>query len=84
MTISNHEEARRLGARVNVDELHPGLTPLPALLREHAALAASRDLRLPIAATYPLAQWREAVQLSLAGAPHGKVVLVPDRNDVDA
>ena len=83
VTISNHEEARRLGARVNVDELHAGLTPMTALLPEYAALAASGQFRLPIAATYPLQRWRDAVELSLAGNPHGKVVLLPGREEGD-
>lgn len=89
VTISNQEEARRLGARVNTDELHPGLTPMTALLPEYAALAAFGQFRLPIAAAYPLERWRDAVELSLAGNPHGKVVLLPgseegDRAEADA
>ena len=77
VTISNHEEARAHGARVNLDELGPGLTPLSVLLPEYASLAAQGAFRLPIAKTYPLEQWRDAVQLSLSGNPHGKLVLLP-------
>jgi NADPH:quinone reductase-like Zn-dependent oxidoreductase len=77
VTISNHEEARSLGARVNIDELRPGLTPSAALLPQYALLAAEGAFRLPIAKAYPLEQWREAVRLSLSGNPHGKVVLLP-------
>lgn len=78
VTISNHAEARSLGARVNIDELRrPGLTPPAVLLPQYAALAARGAFRLPIAKSYPLDQWRDAVQLSLAGNPHGKVVLLP-------
>jgi NADPH:quinone reductase-like Zn-dependent oxidoreductase len=77
MTISNHDEARALGARVNIDELGPGLTPLTELMSEYAALAAQGAFRLPIAQSYPFGQWRDAVQLSLSGNPHGKVVLLP-------
>jgi NADPH:quinone reductase-like Zn-dependent oxidoreductase len=79
VTISNHDEARRLGARVNLDELRPGLTPLSALLPEHASLAAEGAFHLPIAKAFPFEKWREAVELSLSGNPHGKVVLVPGR-----
>jgi NADPH:quinone reductase-like Zn-dependent oxidoreductase len=79
MTISNHDEARTLGARVNIDELRPGLTPLTVLMSEYASLAAQGSFRLPIAKSYPLEQWRDAVQLSLSGNPHGKVVLLPGR-----
>ncbi len=77
MTISNHEEARALGARVNIDELRPGLTPLTALISQYAALAAHGEFRLPIAKSFSFEQWRDAVRLSLSGEPHGKVVLLP-------
>ncbi|GAA0553576.1 NADP-dependent oxidoreductase [Paractinoplanes ferrugineus] len=77
VTVSNHDEARKLGARVNLDELRPGLTPLATLLPEYATLAARGEFRLPIAKTFPLGQWRDAVRLSLSGHPHGKVVLTP-------
>ena len=77
MTISNHDEARDLGVRVNTDEMGPGLTPLSVLLPEYASLTAHGVFRLPVAKTYPLDRWREAVELSLSGNPHGKVVLVP-------
>ena len=78
VTISNHEEARKLGARVNIDELGPGLTPLSVLLPEYALLAAQGAFRLPVAKAYSFENWGEAVELSLSGNPHGKVVLVPD------
>ncbi len=78
VTISNHQQARELGARVNIDELRPGLTPLTVLLPEYASLAATGAFRLPIAKAYPLAQWRDAVKLSLSGNPHGKIVLLPN------
>jgi NADPH:quinone reductase-like Zn-dependent oxidoreductase len=82
VTISNHEEARNLGARVNLDELRPGLTPLAVLLPQYASLAAEGAFRLPIAKSYPLEQWRDAVHLSLSGNPHGKVVLLPGESGV--
>ena len=76
MTISNHDEARRLGARVNLDHL-AGLAPAATFLPHYAALAADSAFRIPIARTYPLAEWRAAVKLSMSGHPHGKVVLRP-------
>ena len=78
VTISNHAEARNLGARVNIDELRPGLTPPTVLLPQYALLAAQGAFRLPIAKSYPLEQWRDAVHLSVSGNPHGKVVLLPE------
>ncbi|MEY9849096.1 NADPH:quinone reductase-like Zn-dependent oxidoreductase [Streptacidiphilus sp. BW17] len=76
MTISNHDEARRLGARVNLDHL---TAPAPAstFLPRYAALAADGAFRVPIARTYPLADWQAAVELSRSGRPGGKVVLIP-------
>lgn len=78
VTISNHDEARRLGARVNIDELLAGgAFPDDGILREYAALAAAGEFRLPIAQRFSLDEWRDAVALSLSGHPGGKVILVP-------
>lgn len=78
VTISNHEEARRLGARVNLDELTAvPLRPASDLLAEYAALAADGRFRLPIARRFRLDEWREAMELLVSGAPHGKIVVVP-------
>lgn len=78
VTISNHEEARRFGARVNLDMLLAGgAFPDAGVVGEWAALAADGRFRLPIAGTFPLGDWREAMELSVGGAPHGKVVVVP-------
>ena len=76
MTISNQDEARRLGARVNLDQLADA-APAAGFLPEYAGLAASGEFHIPIARTYPLAEWRAAVTLSMSGHPHGKVVLRP-------
>jgi NADPH:quinone reductase-like Zn-dependent oxidoreductase len=76
VTISNHDEARRLGARVNIDELTGGL-PSSDFLAEYAALAAEGSFRIPIARTLPLSEWRTAVSASLGARPHGKLVLLP-------
>jgi len=77
MTISNHDEARRLGARVNLDYI-AGLAPAATFMPQYAALAADGAFRIPIARTYPLDEWRDAVKLSMSGHPHGKVVLLPE------
>jgi len=78
VTISNHDEARSLGARVNIDELMAaGTFPSSDFLADHATLAATGQLTIPVAKRFPLNEWRAAAELSLSGAPHGKVVLVP-------
>ena len=77
VTISNHAEARELGARVNIDELTTDLTPIDVVLPSYAALMAAGQLRLPIAKVFALGDWRAAMELSLSGRPHGKIVLQP-------
>jgi NADPH:quinone reductase-like Zn-dependent oxidoreductase len=79
MTISNHDEARRLGARVNLDHIDiAGLAPAATFMPQYASLAADGAFHIPIARTYPLDEWRNAVKLSMSGHPHGKVVLLPE------
>ena len=78
VTISSHDEARRLGARVNLDELlATGAFPDAGILNDYAALAAEGRFRLPIAHTYSLDGWRDAMELSVSGHPRGKLVLLP-------
>lgn len=48
-----------------------------AVLADLAALAASGELELPIAATFPLDQVRDAYRLLEQGHTFGKIVLVP-------
>jgi NADPH:quinone reductase-like Zn-dependent oxidoreductase len=78
VTISNHDEARSQGARVNVDELMAaGGFPSSDFLADYAVLAAAGKFTVPVAKTFGLDDWRAAAELSLSGAPHGKVVLLP-------
>jgi NADPH:quinone reductase-like Zn-dependent oxidoreductase len=79
MTISNHDEARQLGARVNLDH---ATDPAPAgtFLPHYASLTADGAFGIPIARTYPLHEWRAAVELSMSGHPRGKLVLLPEQN----
>ncbi len=79
MTISNHDEARQLGARVNLDH---AIDPAPAhtFLPHYASLTADGVFGIPIARTYPLHEWRAAVELSMSSHPRGKLVLLPEQN----
>jgi len=81
VTISNHDEARRLGARVNLDMITDP-TPLDQLLRQYATFAANGEFRVPIARTYPFADWREAAALSMSGQARGKLVLLTEETVV--
>lgn len=77
VTISNHVEARELGAIVNLDMIMgDGIRPADPM-PEYVAKAARGEFRLPVARTFPLSEWRDAASLSLSRAPHGKVVLLP-------
>lgn len=78
VTISNHDEARRLGARVNLDMVTDP-TPFDQLLPQYANLAAGGTFRIPIARTYPFADWREAVALSMSRHARGKLVLLTEK-----
>ena len=78
VTISNHDEARSLGARVNIDELMAnGGFPNSDFLPDYAALSAAGTFKIPVAQTFSLEEWRAAAEVSIAGAPHGKIVLLP-------
>ncbi|WP_243062261.1 NADP-dependent oxidoreductase [Humibacter sp. RRB41] len=77
VTVSNHDDARQLGARVNLDMLRINGWPAYDPTVQYAAKAAKGEFRLPIGRTFPLDDWRSAVELSLGRAPHGKIVLIP-------
>jgi NADPH:quinone reductase-like Zn-dependent oxidoreductase len=78
VTVSNHDEARRLGARVNLDELlATGAFPDDGFLGEYASLCAASEFHIPIARRYPLDEWADAVRLSVSGQPRGKLILIP-------
>ena len=77
LTISDFEAAQELGVR---DTFHEdGATrgerfdPFP----EFAQLAADGKFAVPIARTFPLADWRTALAISLTGRARGKLMLLP-------
>jgi len=72
-TIIDHAAAQRVGASTR--GTHDVGTA--ALLAEMAALVADGSLEVPIAATFPLADVREAFRELAARHTHGKVVLLP-------
>jgi len=56
----------------------PGGTPLRwDVLGEFARLAAEGRFTVPLARTFALEAWREAVDLSQSGRAHGKLVILP-------
>ena len=74
LTVSNHgPAAEALGVR---NSFASGRLRNDAL-GEFAALAAAGKFAVPVARTYPLTDWREAMELSLSFRAGGKLVLLP-------
>ena len=74
LTVSNHgPAAEALGVRNSFEGglRYDALAPF-------AALAAEGRFTVPVARTFPLWQWREAMDVSLGGQAHGKLILLPD------
>ena len=72
LTVSNHgTAAAELGVRNSFEsELRY------SVLADFAKLAAEGRFSVPVARTFPLEDWREALGLSLSGHAHGKLVLL--------
>ena len=72
VTVSNHgAAAEALGVRTSFEG-----TLSHHAIPEFAALAARGRFTVPVARTFALDQWREALDLSLGGHAHGKVVIM--------
>ena len=73
VTVSNHGPAAEVvGVRDSF-----GAELGYAALGDFVKLAAEGRFEVPIARTFPLEDWREALALSLSGRAHGKLVLLP-------
>jgi hypothetical protein len=48
------------------------------VLADYAGYAANGKFGIPVAKTFPLADWRTALEISQAGHARGKLVLLPD------
>ncbi len=59
-------------------EMSEDLTYRFDVLAEYAQLAAEGKFEVPIARTYALDEWRDALQLSQSSAARGKVILSLD------
>ncbi len=75
MTISDFAAAAELGVRSNIKE---GGIPRYDVLAEYAGYAAGGRFAIPVARTFPLADWRTALEISQTGHARGKLVLLPD------
>ncbi|MGZ0202145.1 NADP-dependent oxidoreductase [Streptomyces sp. RM1] len=72
LTLSDFAAAEQLGVRVSFGT---GTTPRYDVLGAHAKLAAEGRFSVPVARTFPLEDWRAAVELSQSGHARGKLVL---------
>ncbi len=74
VTVSNHGPAAdALGVRNSFE----GTLAYDAL-PDFAGLAAQSRFAIPIASTFALSEWRAALDVSLGGHAHGKLMLLPE------
>ena len=74
VTVSNHgPAAEALGVRNSFEG-----TLAYGALGEFAKLAAEGRFKVPVARSFPLMDWRSAMDLSLARRAHGKLMLTLD------
>ena len=68
--------AEELGVR---DTFHEDHLPFDraAVFAEFARLAADGTFTVPVSATFPLEDWRAAMEISLSGQARGKLLLLP-------
>ncbi len=81
LTIADFSAAEGLGVR---DSFHEDRTQRVDALPEFAQLAADGRFTVPIARAFPLDEWRTALQISLSGRAHGKLLLLPGHAITDA
>lgn len=74
LTISDFAAAKELGVR---DSFEEGQTQRFDVFPEFAQLAADGKFTVPIAGTFSLENWRTALEISLSGQAHGKLLLLP-------
>lgn len=81
LTISDFAAAAELGVR---DSFHEDPTKRDDVLAEFVQLAADGKFTVPIARTFPLEEWRTALETSLGGQAHGKLLLLPGSRSTQA
>jgi NADPH:quinone reductase-like Zn-dependent oxidoreductase len=77
LTISDFEAAQELGVRDSFHEDPTTRSERFDAFPEFAQLAADGRFTVPIARTFPLEDWRTALEISLTGHPRGKLLLLP-------
>ena len=75
MSFSDFDEG---GVGVRTTGREEGVVHRYDVLGHYAQLAAEKRFTIPIARTFPMEAWREAVEISMSGHAHGKLVLSLD------
>jgi NADPH:quinone reductase-like Zn-dependent oxidoreductase len=80
ITVADFEGAAKTGVRTGAENIKSegGFRLRWDVLGEYGQLAAKGRFSIPVARTFSLEDWREALEISLAGRARGKLVLVPD------
>lgn len=74
LTASDFAAAAELGVR---DTFHEDRTKRIEILPEYAQRAAEGTFSVPIGGTFPLGEWRTALEISQSGHARGKLLLLP-------
>ena len=87
ITCGDFARAGAVGVRTGFGE--PATGPGGSVTRwdvlgEFAQLAADGRFSIPIARTFALEAWREALDISLSGRAHGKLVLLPSASPLES
>ena len=79
ITVADFEGAAKTGVRTGAENIKSegGFKLRWDALGEYGQLAVKRRFSIPIARTFALEDWREALDISLAGRARGKLVLLP-------
>ena len=79
ITIADSEGAAKTGVQTGAEHIKSegGFRLRWDVLGEYGRLAAEKRFYVPIARTFALEDWAEALDLSLAGRARGKLVLTP-------
>ncbi len=96
LTISHFQTAKELGVRdsfsaadQDADQRFAAVTDIAKaaadslrfdIFPEFGQLAAEGRFTIPVARVFALEDWRTALELSLSGNPHGKLLLLPDES----
>jgi NADPH:quinone reductase-like Zn-dependent oxidoreductase len=75
LTASDFAAAAELGAR---DTFHEDRTKRVEILPEYAQRTAEGTFSVPIGGTFPLDEWKSALEVSQSRHAHGKLLLLPN------